>query len=348
MELRFATLTALFLICFSSLQAQKFKRTAEEEELDKTGLNIMFFYEAHSYSSYFDSDGNKIGNIDIDIEKIREQVETDTITVLNPANWTFDINKKKYGLHAEYFFDKDNMIYVTMPFETNTLNQQITYKIALKQNVNYQDIVKNKYAEQSKSFLSYIAMGGEYFTYKKDFFNSVLGEIRIPGGSQGNIPASEVTTSTVQGSTGQDSIILNTPLPGQNKEFLSDGAFELHLGTSTGYNFRKAKIQTTFKYLLRGEELSDQIYNATSLYIRTMQEAFIKLGMNYYHSLDDAPAGYYFDYTKTPIYDRTLNFDMGFQVYIKKLIIDLNMQIPVWGKNSASNSVFTMKLGWHI
>ncbi len=323
------------------------KKIKDKDDFDKSGLNIMFYYQDQSYSSFFDGDGNKFGQIDIDIEKIRQKVDNDSITILNPANWTFDVNKKRFGIHVEYFFDNNNMIYLTMPFETNTLNQQITYSLITEDGFN-QDLAKNEFPEQSKSFMSYLALGGEYFTYNSFFFNSILGEIRIPGGSQDYIPGSEVMPETYTGENGIEAIRYVPPWPGTNKEFLSDGAFELHLGTSVGLNFKKTQVKSTFKYLFRSEELSDQLFHSTAVFIKSMEEASLKIGYNYFHSVDTPPSDYYFDYTKTPIYDRTLNADLGFQIYLKRLIIDLNMQIPIWGTYSFSNSVFTMKLGWHI
>lgn len=323
------------------------KKLKKEDDFDKSGFNVMFFYEDHSYASFFNSESEKLGYIDIDIEKIRDKIDNDTINVMNPANWTFDMNKKRYGLHLEYFFDNDNFLYMTVPFETNTMTQQITYKIDAG-NAYYQNIIKNKYPEQTKNFLSFIAVGGEYCTYNDVFFNSVMGEIRIPGGSQDYIPASEVVAEPYTDSEGNDAVRYSPPWPGENKEFLSDGAFELHVGTSVGLNFRKTSIKATAKYMHRAEELSDQLYSAAHFYLNSMKEAKLKLGFNYFHSLEEAPANYYFDYTKTPIFDNTFNGDIGFQVYIKKLIIDLNMQVPIWGKNAAANSIFTMKLGWHI
>ncbi len=325
------------------------KRIKTDDEFDKTGFNVMIFYEDHSYSSFFDRESDKIANLDVDIEKIRDMVGSDTITVLNPANWTFDMNKKRYGVHLEYFFDNDNFLYMTVPFETNTLNQQISYKVDFG-SVFTQEIIKNDFDELSKNFLSFIAIGGEYCTYNNVLFHSVMGEIRIPGASQDFIPGSEMIKETYTDDDGKEAVRYTPPWPVQtdNETFISDGAFELHLGTSVGLNFRKTAFKTTFKYLHRAEELSDQLFSSAAFYLNSMKEAKLKLGFNYYHSMTDAPETYYFDYTKTPIYDNTFNADVGFQVYIKKLIVDLNMQIPIWGKNSAANSIFTMKIGWHI
>ncbi len=346
MRFYYLIICAILFAGTSDLMAQKKFKT--DDKFDKSGLNVMFYYQDHSYASFFDNNSDKIGNIDIDIEKVRGRIKSDsTLTILNPANWTFDIKRKLYGLHLEYFFDNDNFIYLTMPFETQSLTDQISFRVD-NGNQLQQDVNKQKFPERTKSFLAFVGIGGEYCTYNNVFFHSVMGELRIPGGSQDFIPGSEVVKETYEDSKGNEAVRYSPPWPDSAAYFLSDGAFEMHLGTSVGVNFRKSYLRSTAKYILRGEELSDQIFGSAGFFYNGMEEATLKIGLNYYHSINEAPADYYFDYSKTPIYDRTLNGDIGFQLYLKKVIIDLNMQIPVWGKNAASNSIFTMKLGWHF
>jgi hypothetical protein len=232
------------------------------------------------------------------------------------SSYLIELKKYTFEVLGEYKLSNELFLYGNIPFSLNYLDE--TTKLADAAG-NTMDSIRN----YSRNHLEYLALGTKYI-YS-------FGKFHAGGNLEFHFPSSF-----------DKHVITN-----DSNEFLSNGAFELHIGTRFGYQLKKTSFAAGITYQHRTLELSDQLLLHAETSITTVPKTLIKVNIDYMKCLSPLKDYVLLNPRKTVTHEDYLHIGFLFGItFDNNISARFAYQIPIWGRNTWNSAVTYFSVGY--
>jgi hypothetical protein len=307
----------LFLVLFTSfVYAQKREyNTPASVKKNTDYLSILKFgdkyclslrYSSFSSSAYYDYNSTLITQLSDSTLFAKDSII---------SNYNFEFIQTEISLIFEKYFSDDIKLKIELPFSNYSLNEKYInfYDTISKQ--RFSDINK---ADYSLFRLDNILAGGEYGERFGFFKPTAKLYFKIPTGSE-------------------NGVFLN------NRDFLSDGDFEILPGLDLYFYFKKAMIKIGSTYNFRTEDLKDRLITTFEGNIFSVPGTQLGAEFTYVQNIKGFDTANVFNIHKYPYSENYCEAGINFGIDIgADFIGSFSYKIRLFGTNSWNIAMYNI------
>lgn len=276
-------------------------------------------YQTFNASSYINLNDSLVSNgIDlIDILDENGNKLGDTL-----VRYTHDFKSTTIALDFKYRFSEQINFSAYLPLSFWSYNEKYFR--------NSQEVRIDR-MNRSRTRIDFIELSADYNFTREGFISGLIGKIRIPSGFEKGQYHNPDTK------------------PVYHNEFLSDGAFEMLLGTVLGIGSKKVSLENEVFYNIRSEDFRDQIIINSYLGFSTVPNTKLSIfGLTRLavSSFDNARP---IVPTEESVQENNFSAGASFEFALTdEIITRFNYSVTLLGKNTWNYSLFNVYFGYRF